>query len=99
MKYVPGMKRLFIMSIVALLLFVITLPVSGEMLKPMAGIQGPFAGGGWEYPTKPIKIAVWWHEYGPFTAYVHELIDRYQKLHPNVTIEAVVASQTDINQN
>ena len=98
MKYVLGKKSFFIMSIVALLLLVGTLPISGETLKPMAGINGPFAGGGWEFPTKPIKIAVWWHEYGPFTAYVHELIGRYQKLHPNVTIEAVVASQTDINQ-
>ena len=98
MKNVLGRKNFFMMLIVVLLLFIATLPVSGEPLKPMAGVSGPFAGGGWDFPTKPIKIAVWWHEYAPFTAYVHELIDRYQKLHPNVTIEAVVASQTDINQ-
>ena len=83
MKNVLGRKNFFMMLIVVLLLFIATLPVSGEPLKPMAGVSGPFAGGGWDFPTKPIKIAVWWHEYGPFTAYVHELIDRYQKLHPD----------------
>jgi len=98
MKYVPGKKKSVIMSIVVLLIFVTNFSVSGEMLKPMDGIEGPFAGGGWEFPTKPIKIAIWWHEYTPFTAYVQELIERYQQLHPNVTIEAVVASQADINQ-
>lgn len=70
----------------------------GAMLGPMAGVEGPFAGGGWNYPTGSVKISIWWHEYGPFTKYVYELIDSYQKLHPNVSIEAVVASQADVNQ-
>jgi multiple sugar transport system substrate-binding protein len=94
-----------------LLLFVVTVPVmsggqsaggaepeGGVMLEPMAGIKGPFAGGGWSYPAGNVKISIWWHEYAPFTEYVYELIDRYQKLHPNVSIEAVVASQADVNQ-
>jgi multiple sugar transport system substrate-binding protein len=97
MKYVEK-KNFVIMSIVVLLLIVMALPLSAEMLAPMDGVEGPFAGGGWEFPTKPIKISIWWHEYAPFTAYVYELIDRYQKLHPNVKIEAVVASQADVNQ-
>ena len=70
----------------------------GVMLEPMEGVEGPFAGGNWEFPTKPITISIWWHEYGPFTAYVKELIERYEALHPNITIETVVASQADINQ-
>jgi multiple sugar transport system substrate-binding protein len=98
MKSVIRFKSFSMIMTAFFLLLAITLPASAESLKPMEGIEGPFAGGGWEFPTKPIKIAVWWHEYGPFTAYVRELIDRYQQLHPNVTIEAVVASQTDINQ-
>jgi len=70
----------------------------GVLLKPMEGVKGPFAGGGWVFPSKPIKISIWWHEYAPFTKYVKELAERYQKLHPNVTIEQVVASQADLNQ-
>ena len=53
---------------------------------------------GFAFPTENITIEVWWHEYGPFTAYVKELIEAYKKLHPNVTINATVASSTDMNQ-
>ena len=50
------------------------------------------------FPTENITIEVWWHEYGPFTAYVKELIEAYKKLHPNVTVNATIASSTDMNQ-
>jgi multiple sugar transport system substrate-binding protein len=50
------------------------------------------------FPTENITIEVWWHEYGPFTAYVKELIEAYKKLHPNVTINPTIASSTDMNQ-
>jgi multiple sugar transport system substrate-binding protein len=53
---------------------------------------------GFAFPTENITIEVWWHEYGPFTAYVKELIEAYKKLHPNVTINATVASSSDMNQ-
>ena len=53
---------------------------------------------GFAFPAENITIEVWWHEYGPFTAYVKELIEAYKKLHPNVTINATVASSTDMNQ-
>jgi multiple sugar transport system substrate-binding protein len=53
---------------------------------------------GFAFPTENITIEVWWHEYGPFTAYVKELIEAYKKLHPNVTINATIASSTDMNQ-
>ena len=49
-------------------------------------------------PTEKTTIEIWWHEYGPFTAYVKQLIEAYKKLHPNVTINATVTSSADINQ-
>jgi ABC-type glycerol-3-phosphate transport system substrate-binding protein len=49
-------------------------------------------------PSEPITIEVWWHEYGPFTAYVKELIEAYKKVRPNVTVNPTVASSTDLNQ-
>ncbi len=51
-----------------------------------------------EFPTGKVTIEIWWHEYGPFTAYVKELIEAYKKLHPNVTINPTVTSSADINQ-
>jgi multiple sugar transport system substrate-binding protein len=50
------------------------------------------------FPAENVTIEVWWHEYGPFTAYVKELMEAYKKLHPNVTINATIASSTDMNQ-
>lgn len=50
------------------------------------------------FPAENITIEVWWHEYGPFTAYVKELIEAYKKVHPNVTINPTIASSTDMNQ-
>jgi multiple sugar transport system substrate-binding protein len=66
--------------------------------QAMAQADNPFAEGCWDFPTENVSIEIWWHEYGPFTAYVYELIDRYQQMHPNVTINPVVASQADLNQ-
>lgn len=50
------------------------------------------------FPTGNVTIEIWWHEYGPFTAYVKELIEAYKKVRPNVTINPVVTSSGDINQ-
>ena len=50
------------------------------------------------FPTENITIEFWWHEYGPFTAYLKELIEGYKKLHPNVTINPMIASSSDMNQ-
>lgn len=103
-------KRWFLVSLIVALTFAVLAPVfsggqqeeaveeAGEILEPMEGVEGPFAGGGWEFPTKPMTISIWWHEYAPFTAYVKELVERYEELHPNITIETVVASQADVNQ-
>ena len=41
---------------------------------------------GFAFPTENVTIEIWWHEYGPFTAYVKELIEAYKKVRPNVTI-------------
>ena len=51
-----------------------------------------------DFPKGPVTIEIWWHEYGPFTAYVKELIEAYKKVRPNVTINPVVTSSGDINQ-
>ncbi|HUB14583.1 MAG TPA: ABC transporter substrate-binding protein [Acetobacteraceae bacterium] len=48
--------------------------------------------------ASPVTIEMWWHEYGPYTAYVKQLIAAYEKLHPNVTIQPTVTSSADINQ-
>jgi multiple sugar transport system substrate-binding protein len=80
-----------------LLMLVAALCILGS--APLAGAAAPeppkatFA-----FPTEPVTIEVWWHEYGPFTAYVKDLIDAYKKLHPNVTINPTIASSTDMNQ-
>lgn len=50
------------------------------------------------FPTENVTIEIWWHEFGPFTAYVKELIEAYKKVRPNVTINPTVASSTDMNQ-
>jgi multiple sugar transport system substrate-binding protein len=58
----------------------------------------PTAGAAAAFPTENVTIEVWWHEYGPFTAYVKQLIEAYKKVHPNVTINPTIASSTDMNQ-
>ncbi len=65
----------------------------------VAATQGsPPAKPAFSFPTENITIELWWHEYGPFTAYVKELIEAYKKVRPNVTINPTVASSTDMNQ-
>lgn len=68
-----------------------------EAAAPIAA-GDPFADGCWEFPKENVTIEIWWHTYGPLDAYVKELIDRYQQLHPNVTINPTFAAQTDLNQ-
>ena len=74
-------------SISTLALFVVLLTVA----LPVVGATAAF-------PTGNVTIEVWWHEYGPFTAYLKQLIEEYKKLHPNVTINPTIASSTDMNQ-
>jgi multiple sugar transport system substrate-binding protein len=49
-------------------------------------------------PEEKATIEIWWHDYGPMTVYLRQLIDEYQKAHPNVTINATVTSSADINR-
>lgn len=49
------------------------------------------------FPTEPITLEIWWHEYAPMTAYVKDLIEQYKKVRPNVTINATTAGSTDLN--
>ena len=50
------------------------------------------------FPTGNVTIEIWWHEYGPFSAYVKELIAAYKQVRPNVTINPTITSSADINQ-
>ena len=50
------------------------------------------------FPTGNVTIEIWWHEYGPFSSYVKELIEAYKKARPNVTINPTITSSADINQ-
>jgi len=71
---------------VALLATVMTLSIQAAVAAPPA------------VPAEKTTIEIWWHEYGPFTAYVKELIEAYKKVRPNVTVNATVTSSADINQ-
>lgn len=53
---------------------------------------------GWTFPTENVTIEIWWHEYGPFTAYMEEMIPKYMGLHPNVTVNVTKVSSADLNQ-
>ncbi|HSB73755.1 MAG TPA: ABC transporter substrate-binding protein [Candidatus Methylomirabilis sp.] len=72
-------------------------------LLGVLGVSGPAAGAApakpaMAFPTENITLELWWHEYGPFTGYVKELIEAYKKVRPNLTINPTVASSTDMNQ-
>ncbi len=74
-------------------------PAAAATAAPAAAAgTGPFAGSCWTFPTQPVTIEIWWHTYAPLDAYVKELIEAYQKLHPNVKINPTIAAQTDLNQ-
>lgn len=53
---------------------------------------------GWTFPTEDVTIEIWWHEYGPFTAYMEEMIPKYMELHPNITVNVTKVSSADLNQ-
>jgi multiple sugar transport system substrate-binding protein len=53
---------------------------------------------GWTFPTEDVTLELWWHEYGPFTAYMEEMIPAYMALHPNVTVNVTKVSSADLNQ-
>ena len=77
--------------------------LAAVLLVSVPMLSGPAAGAGqapaaFAFPTENITLELWWHEYGPFTAYVKELIEAYKKVRPNVTINPTVASSTDMNQ-
>jgi multiple sugar transport system substrate-binding protein len=67
------------------------LAIAVSLLTPSLGVGAAF-------PTDNVTIEIWWHEYGPFTAYVKQLIEAYKKVRPNVTVNPTIASSTDMNQ-
>ena len=52
----------------------------------------------WTFPTENVTLEIWWHEYGPFTAYMEEMIPKYMELHPNITVNVTKVSSADLNQ-
>ncbi|MCL4488649.1 MAG: ABC transporter substrate-binding protein [Chloroflexi bacterium] len=59
---------------------------------PASASSGTFA-----FPTEPITIEFWWHEYAPMTAYLKDLIQQYKTIRPNVTINATNLASSDLN--
>ncbi len=82
----PGRFTAVLLLLVAMLLMGVA---PGGLVRPANAAT---------FPADNVTIEIWWHEYGPFTAYVKELIEAYKKVHPNVTINPTVASSTDMNQ-
>ena len=72
--------------------------LAAAMLTLIAGGAASAADTPASFPKENVTIEIWWHEYGPFTAYVKELIGRTRRCDPNVTINPVVTSSGDINQ-
>ncbi|HYL80939.1 MAG TPA: extracellular solute-binding protein, partial [Candidatus Acidoferrum sp.] len=79
----------------AVALAVVTILLGGAAIGVLAA---PAKAAAAAFPTENVTIEIWWHEFGPFTAYVKELIEAYKKVRPNVTINPTVASSTDMNQ-
>ncbi len=71
---------------------------TAAVLTLMSGGVGIAADAPAGFPTGNVTIEIWWHEYGPFTAYVKELIEAYKKVRPNVTVNPVIMSSGDIQQ-
>ncbi|MFH1446331.1 MAG: ABC transporter substrate-binding protein [Chloroflexota bacterium] len=65
---------------------------------PAAAPEAPAVAADWTFPTEDVTLEIWWHEYGPFTAYMEEMIPAYMALHPNVTVNVTKVSSADLNQ-
>ena len=37
---------------------------------PAAAPEAPAVAADWTFPTEDVTLEIWWHEYGPFTAYM-----------------------------
>ncbi|HUH95230.1 MAG TPA: ABC transporter substrate-binding protein [Casimicrobiaceae bacterium] len=71
---------------------------AAAMLTLMAGAPAAAADTPPGFPKDKVTIEIWWHEYGPFTTYMKELIEAYKTVRPNVTVNPVITSSGDINQ-
>jgi multiple sugar transport system substrate-binding protein len=49
-------------------------------------------------PAQTTTIEIWWHEYGPMTAYIKELIQQYKQARPDVTVNGTVIAPDQINR-
>ena len=70
-------------------------PADAATEAPAAATEVP-AAVGWTFPTEDVTIEIWWHEYGPFTAYMEEMIPKYMEMHPNITVNVTKVSSADL---
>jgi multiple sugar transport system substrate-binding protein len=63
-----------------------------------AGVAGEPAKTAGIFPSGNVAIDFWWHVGGPLTPLLKELVERYKKFRPNVTINPTITSSTDHNQ-
>ena len=59
---------------------------------PAAASSSSFA-----FPTEPITLEFWIHEYAPMTAYLKDLIQQYKTVRPNVTVNLTNLASSDLN--
>ncbi|MCL4394026.1 MAG: ABC transporter substrate-binding protein [Chloroflexi bacterium] len=49
------------------------------------------------FPSEPITLEFWIHEYAPMTAYLKDLIQQYKAVRPNVTVNLTNLASSDLN--
>lgn len=59
---------------------------------PTAAAPAAFA-----FPSGPITLEFWIHEYAPMTAYLKDLIQQYKSVRPNVTVNLTNLASSDLN--
>jgi multiple sugar transport system substrate-binding protein len=65
---------------------------------PAANTAPPAAApGAFVFPTEPITLEFWIHEYAPMTAYLKDLIQQYKTVRPNVTVNLTNLASSDLN--
>lgn len=49
------------------------------------------------FPSEPITLEFWIHEFAPMTAYLKDLIQQYKAVRPNVTVNLTNLASSDLN--
>ena len=78
------MKCLKLLPAVAIIVMIVAFGAAPEPAKAAQPTSSTSV-----FPAENITIEVWWHEYGPFTAYVKELIEVDRLGHVAVGVQVV----------